>query len=203
MNETTGNLTPAKRGRFKLLVLILIPFLLMVLAWLMFYTGVGVPQGTRNKGLLINPPIQLNDTLAQTADPIVVGNNTKWFFLLVGGTDCNELCRQRLYLTRQIRTALGKNTHKIQRLYLKDSGAQLAPELLQLIEEEHPDLLIKNIDINKFKGLLSQHSAAGSTDPAVGYYLADFRGFIMMYYGSEHSYKDTMTDVKFLLKYAP
>ena len=193
----------ARANKIKLLVLILVPFVLMLLAWFIFYTGVGMPSGTSNKGALINPPLQLNELLPDGAEPLVHRDNTDWFFLLPSQSTCDEACMQRLYLTRQIRTALGKHTHKIQRLLLKATGTELSTDLQDLLAAEHTDLRVVDIDWAKLEQAMASHESAVNSQPFMDYYLADFRGFIMMFYAEEHSYKDTMHDVKFLLKYAP
>ncbi len=192
-----------RSNKIKLLILILVPFVLMLLAWFIFYSGIGMPSGTANKGLLINPPLQINELLPEGTDPVVDQANLQWFFLVPSTATCDQACEQRLYLTRQIRTALGKHTHKIQRLLLKEAGTELEGKFQTLLNKEHSDLLIQDISWAKLEQALARHETASASAPLDGYYLADFRGFIMMYYGEQHTYKDTMKDVKFLLKYAP
>ena len=193
----------ARSNKIKLLILIFVPFTLMLLAWLMFYSGIGMPTGTGNKGVLINPPLQLNDVREDGTEKIVGPSNFKWFFLLPGTESCDKSCEERLYLTRQIRTALGKYTHKIQRLYLIDSNVELSDDFQTLLEEEHNDLIVQRISASKLQSLLASQGQAAQSQPAKDIYLADFRGFIMMYYNDSHTYKDMMKDIKFLLKYAP
>lgn len=192
-----------RSNKIKLLVLILVPFVLMLLAWFIFYSGIGMPTGTSNRGTLINPPLQINELLPDGAELVAGRENLQWFFLLPSRAVCDQACEQRLYLTRQIRTALGKHTHKIQRLLLKEAGTELDEDFQILLNEEHSDLNVQEISWAKLETALAEHDTAAATATTDGYYLADFRGFIMMYYGGQHSYKDTMTDVKFLLKYAP
>ncbi|MFK7730743.1 MAG: hypothetical protein AB8B48_03895 [Pseudomonadales bacterium] len=192
-----------RSNKIKLLILILVPFVLMLVAWFIFYSGVGMPTGTSNKGTLINPPLQVNELLPEGADLVASRENLQWFFLLPSRSVCDEACEQRLYLTRQIRTALGKHTHKIQRLLLKEAGTELDSDFQALLSEEHNDLKVQDISWAKLEQALAAHDTAAATATTGGYYLADFRGFIMMYYGDQHTYKDTMKDVKFLLKYAP
>lgn len=193
----------ARSNKIKLVVLIVVPFALMLLAWAMFFSGVGMPNGTGNKGLLINPPLQLNNLLEEHQEPIASSDNFKWFFVFQGASGCNEQCKQRLYLTRQIRTALGKHTHKIQRLMLLDKGVELEAGVQQLLQAEHPDLKVQTINAGAFETLLASDPNAAGSNPASDFYLADFRGFMMLNYNEQHTYKDTMKDVKFLLKYAP
>lgn len=192
-----------RANKIKLLILILVPFVLMLLAWFIFYSGVGMPKGTSNKGTLINPPLQVNELLPDGAEPVASRENLQWFFLIPSRAVCDEACEQRLYLTRQIRTALGKHTHKIQRLLLKEAGTELDTDFQALLKDQHSDLKIQDISWARLEQALAGHETAAATNTTAGYYLADFRGFIMMYYGEQHTYKDTMKDVKFLLKYAP
>ncbi|MFK8019011.1 MAG: hypothetical protein AB8B86_04510 [Pseudomonadales bacterium] len=193
----------ARSNKIKLLILIFVPFTLMLMAWVMFYSGIGMPKGTGNKGVLINPPLQLNEVSVDAATKIVETSNFKWFFLLPGTASCDKACEERLYLTRQIRTALGKYTHKIQRLYLVDSSLVLSNELQTLLKEEHEDLIVQRVSAEKLKQMLASQEQSSKSQASKDIYLADFRGFIMMYYNESHTYKDIMKDIKFLLKYAP
>ena len=89
----------ARSNKIKLLILIVVPFALMLIAWGMFYSGVGMPTGTGNKGVLINPPLQLNDLVEDGHEAIVASDNFHWFFVLPSTAQCDEDCKQRLYLT--------------------------------------------------------------------------------------------------------
>ncbi len=193
----------ARSNKIKLLILIVVPFALMLIAWGMFYSGVGMPTGTGNKGVLFDPPLQLNELVATGDEPIVASDNFNWFFVLPSTAQCDEDCKQRLYLTRQIRTALGKHTHKIQRLLLLEKELELSPDFQQLMEKEHSDAKVQRISAARLRTLLASEANAAKTNPEKDFYLADFRGFMMLNYNEQHSYKDTMKDVKFLLKYAP
>lgn len=186
-----------RSSRLKLAILIIVPFALMAIAWTMFYTGVGMPVGTANKGELIDPPLQLSDAAPELSS--LFENNGQWFFVQQIGRSCDEHCSERLYLSRQIRIAMGKNTHKLQRLFLLDPDTTLAPAFQELLETEHADASIQAVSKQAFDEL--QASNQSNTD--VDLYIADNRGFMMLYYTPEHGYKETMKDLKFLLKYAP
>jgi hypothetical protein len=71
------------------------------------------------------------------------------------------------------------------------------------IEKEHGGLVVRNISAGKLAALLATQEAAALSNPDADYYFADPRGFSMLYYTPEHNYKDTLKDVKFLLKHAP
>lgn len=191
----------ARRNRFKLLLLLVIPFVIMASAYLVYTTGIGVPTGTSNKGVLINPPLQISDLDSLLPRSFPQADNKLWFFIVAGSGDCSAACRERLYKTRQIRTALGKYTRRIQRIYMNLSGAAPSPELRQFLDSEHADLQIVSAASQQFANLLG---AAATPPQAIeqAFYVADPRGFVMLYYNPEHSGKDTLTDMKFLLKYS-
>lgn len=191
----------AKVNRYKLLLLFGIPFMIMAGAYLVYTTGVGIPKGTSNNGVLINPPLQIGDLQTLQPRPFPPAENEHWFFLLPGSGDCDASCRERLYQTRQIRKALGKHTHRVQRVYLNLAGAAPNEELHQFLESEHADLQVANVAPQEFADLV----AAAATPPAAdeqAFYVADPQGFIMLYYTGEHTGKDTLSDMKFLLKFS-
>ena len=51
----------AKRSRLPLLLIFLIPSVAMGMAWLMYFTGLLIPEGRTNKGELILPPAQFSE----------------------------------------------------------------------------------------------------------------------------------------------
>ncbi len=193
--------TQTKVNRYKLLLMFGIPLLIMASAYLIYKTGVGIPASTSNKGVLINPPLQIGDIESLQPAPFPQPDNKLWFFLIPGSGDCDQLCRERLYLTRQIRTALGKHTHRVQRVYLNLAGTAPGTELQQFLESEHADLQIVNADPQQFADLLGTAETAPNAVQQA-FYVADPQGFIMLYYGAEHKGKDTLSDMKFLLKFS-
>ncbi len=193
--------TQTKVNRYKLLLLFGIPLLIMISAYLVYTTGVGIPTGTSNKGVLINPPLQVADIGSLKPQPFPRTDNKLWFFLVPGSGDCDNLCRERLYQTRQIRTALGKHTHRVQRVYLNLAGTAPNAALQQFLDSEHADLQVVSATAEQFANLIG----AAETPPAAveqAFYVADPQGFIMLYYTTEHTGKDTLSDMKFLLKFS-
>ncbi|MGI9292686.1 MAG: hypothetical protein ACR2PS_01780 [Pseudomonadales bacterium] len=193
--------TQARVNRYKLLLLFGIPFIIMAGAYLVYTTGIGIPKSTSNKGILINPPLQIGDMKSLQRQPFPPADNKLWFFLVPGGADCDGACRERLYQTRQIRTALGKHTHRVQRIYLSLAGAEPNEELRQFLDSEHADLQIVNAVPEELAKLITA-AATPPADTEQVFYVADPQGFIMLYYDSQHSGKDTLADMKFLLKFS-
>ncbi len=193
--------TQTKVNRYKLALMFGIPLLIMASAYLVYRTGVGMPAGTSNKGVLINPPLQIADIESLQPRPFPPAENRLWFFIVPGSNECDKVCRQRLYQTRQIRTALGKRTHRVQRVYLNLTGAAPTAELQKFLDNEHADLQVASATAPQFAALFG----TAETPPAgaeQAFYVADPQGFIMLYYTDEHKGKDTLSDMKFLLKFS-
>ena len=88
-----------RRGRIQAAAIMLIVILPMVIAYSVYYTGVGVPQGTINKGQLIDPPQQIDDLSLQTLDGKnwhVADQATRWRLIIPGHAQCNEHCQHNL-----------------------------------------------------------------------------------------------------------
>lgn len=205
MQQQHQDLSPKQVGinRMKLAFLLGLPIAIMSAAYFVFFTGVGLPDGTSNKGILINPPIQINALAANGQPAIIPEDNVLWSFIVIGDEHCDKACRERLYLTRQIKTSLHKRSPRVQRIYLNASSKPMSEELAAFMAAEHKNVAVHNISPDSLKALLASQTAAAESKPDRDYYFADPRGFSMLYYTPEHSYKDTMGDVKFLLKHAP
>ncbi len=99
-----------RASRIKLALMFLLPLLAIGLSTLVYYTGTGIPRATTNKGVLLIPPrpideLKLSDRARQPWHHAQSAQG--WGLLTVGAGDCADSCRERLYLTRQIRLALG------------------------------------------------------------------------------------------------
>jgi cytochrome oxidase Cu insertion factor (SCO1/SenC/PrrC family) len=53
----------------------------------------------------------------------------KWAFVMVDAGACDDYCKSKLYLMRQIRLTQGKDQERIERLWLISDGRRPAPEL--------------------------------------------------------------------------
>lgn len=202
MAETSPPANPV-RSRYLLLLLMLIPIGVVVLATLVFYTRIGMPDGTRNKGILITPPLQINGiglSDAQSAEYQLDGSKDQlWTFLVSHSASCDEICRKHFWEIRQTRTALGKYQSHIRRIWLVTEGT-VDVSTQQWLAQEHPDVTLLYADGARWKNLLRQSPEGISSDGKAVFFLVDPRGFVMMYYTPEDTYKDVITDMKFLLK---
>ncbi len=198
-------------GRIILLLIAGLPVTMILAAsWLWFFVERGDIDliraiGTANSGELIADPINISETKFLTSDgsSIAFGDiEPKWTFLLVNNGDrCDSSCEEALYLTRQIHIAIGKDFHRIQRVFVSDTvagetalvgdGSNLAGRL----EAEHGRLTALTTDQET---LASMTPSGTMNEPA--WYLVDPAGWVMMKYPNDLNYKSVITDLKFLLK---
>jgi hypothetical protein len=199
MPESTIN---AVKARWQLLGLMFIPIGIVLLATFVFYTRIGMPEGTRNKGILIAPPLQLNmlGLHNQQGEPLVLeAKKDLWTFLVVAPSSCNDACKLQFWEVRQTRVALGKYQNYIRRLWIVTDGS-LSEETQQWLKKEHSDMQVVYAESDAWKSLLKQSPQAIASELDVRFYLVDPRYFVMMYYRTADTYKDVIVDMKFLLK---
>lgn len=192
----------AVKARWQLLGLMLIPISVVLLATFVFYTGIGMPEGTRNRGVLITPPLQLNSIAMHDRQESPVKLEEKkdiWMFLLAAPAICDDLCKKQFWEVRQTRLALGKYQDHIQRVWLVTEGS-IDAATQQWLQQEHPDMRVIYVEGDRWNDLLRQSASGDLSAEKVKFYLVDPRYFVMMYYRPEDTYKDVIVDMKFLLK---
>ena len=206
-------------NRLVLLMIAGIPLTMILMAsWLWYFVVrgdldlVGV-LGTANRGTLVQPPRQLDDVdlFEQTGVPIKYADLERRWTLLVpqGIGGCDEACEKRLYLTRQIHLAMGKEFNRLRRLFVSEEavadislavtelsdGRPAPPGFARLLADQHRGLKALRLAPGAYGRLFAEHVA----DPTT-WYLVDPSGWIMMSYNNEVPYKDVIADLKFLLK---
>ncbi len=207
------------KNRMVLLLIAGIPVTMILSAtWLWYFVVRGDLDlvgalGTANRGTLIQPPRQLDDfsLVDQLGLPFPYRDmEPKWTLLVASaGGECDSACESKLYLTRQIHVALGKEFNRVRRIYISDSPAASTELSVPALTDEHP----LPADFSSY--LASEHRglraiATGtleldtlfpeiSADPST-WYLVDPAGWVMMTYNAETSYKEVIADLKFLLK---
>src|SRR5258708_38562888 len=119
----------------------------------------------------------------------------KWTFLYVQKGRCDEECGRHLYDTRQVRLALDREMHRVQRVFIGDSDCCDLKELLAA----HPDLIAiraSPADEPLLKLLPTRPGAVNSHRV----YLIDPLGNIMMFYEADARPKGMLEDMKRLLR---
>jgi hypothetical protein len=192
----TGQVIQSKARR-QLLLLIGLFLLPPIAAWLAWqYLGEHGVGATTNTGTLISPARPLHvDALAQSAGLDAAQLQGRWLYVVLSEQGCDSVCQRQLYLTRQVRIAVNKDTKRVKRLLLL--GHAPDPTLLAKLQLEQPDLLL---------GVLPKAQVddafAGDKYGVTGkqFYLVDPLGNLMMYYDDSVNPKGILRDLQKLLK---
>lgn len=214
MTETSNQ----SGGRAILLLIAGLP-VTMILAstWLWYFVERGDVDiigalGTANSGELLAEPINIRALEFEATDGSTVGLSStepKWTMLLVNdGVTCDTACNELLYITRQIRIAIGRDYQRTQRLLIVDTPIDLIQSnddggdteresgdmtpLMPQLERDHVDLIVWR---REDQAVLPE----GQSEPSA-WYLVDPSGWVMMRYTTDVNYKDVIGDIKFLLK---
>ena len=187
--------------------------------------------GTANSGEILSNPVNIRSrsfTASDGSETSLDALEPKWTFMVVNsGETCDATCSELLYLTRQIRIAIGRDFHRIQRVMMVDVPVDTI-RIQASTDSEGVQELIEGGAVTEAIDSASTIAAAGETplleaiesehpdvsvwqagpEPVVperhvadsAWYLVDPSGWVMMRYASEVNYKDVIGDLKFLLK---
>jgi len=211
----------ASSNRMVLLLIGGIPVVIVLMAtWLWYFVVRGDLDligilGTANRGALVQPPRQFDDQELrdESGSSVKLAElEPRWAMVVPApGGRCDETCERNLYLTRQIRVAMGKEFNRIRRLYVSEvpventqlvvrelSDGRPAPTaggFVHYLATEHSGLRALTVSAAGFDALFPEYAADSST-----WYLMDPAGWVMMSYNKDVTYKDVIADLKFLLK---
>ena len=229
--------TDQRGGRAILLLIAGLPVTMILAAtWLWYFVERGDIDivgalGTANSGEILSNPANIRSrsfTASDGSETSLDALERKWTFMVVNsGEICDATCSELLYLTRQIRIAIGRDFHRIQRVMMVDlpadniriqtsTGAESAQERIEggAVTEaiDNASTIAAAGETPLLDAIESEHPdvsvwQAGS-EPVVpephaadsSWYLVDPSGWVMMRYSSEVNYKDVIGDLKFLLK---
>ncbi len=197
-NEHTGDSGSLFWYRVKLVSLIVVFASPFIGGWLAFYVFELRPE-SGNYGQLVQPVRkidwpQLTDVNGNShAD----GFGRKWTFVMFSADGCTEGCYENLFYMRQIRTLLGRNTQRLQNLFI--SGQPLSDETRAFLRE-YPNLVV--IEDYRDSRLLQQfeiegEAAVGTTDKL---YLVDPDRNFMMHYPAVNEQDRVLEDLRKLMK---
>ena len=191
-----------KRGRRQLLALAALFFVPLGVAFFLYYGPSGWrPGGETHLGDLLDPARPLPALALPQPDGSFTSPEWlrgKWTLLYVGDGQCDERCREALYLTRQTRVALNKDIDRVQRAFLVtgrccDRGYLTA---------EHPDLVVARVGAPDAAALLGPFPGCDgvAVSSAGRIYLVDPLGNLLMSYSDAAPDKALLTDLKKLLR---
>jgi cytochrome oxidase Cu insertion factor (SCO1/SenC/PrrC family) len=154
-----------------------------------------------NHGEILNPIIHISEfKLTDASDEIIPQDELtyKWRLISFIGKDCDEICETRLYDTRQIHTSLGKNQHRLMRMFvhLEPTGEALT----KLIEQTHPNVIHVNGDVDTINSALGNNIRENVGIKNNETYIMDPMGNVMMRFTQDQPNKEFLYDLKKLLK---
>ena len=198
MNDTPVDSKKARRNKIIIFLLLGFPVLAVGVSTFMFKTGYGVPTGTTNNGVLVQPAKQIDplNLSSATGEPYSYKKGAKWTFILPQSSNCDESCKERLYFTRQVHIAVGKNATALRRVYL-NTDKNLDTQMMGFIEKEHPRMQVVNVDAEEWKEFSKDFDP--NMPEKKPFYLVDPAGFVMMRYTTESTYKEILVDLKKLI----
>jgi len=183
-----------RRGRLQLLLLAVIFFGPVILAWLLYEPGGGLQPGdTTAHGELITPvKLVPDENLRVSRDEQDSPYPGLWTIVHIGNGACDETCAASLYETRQVRKALGKEDKRVQRIFFLLDAAPLDENIVA----QHPSLKIFTAN----NELTLEFIAAIEPYNTLDVFLIDPLGNLIMRFTPDTSMKDMHKDLKKLLK---
>lgn len=128
----------------------------------------------------------------------------RWTLLYIARGECGESCRTRLYDTRQVRTATGRERLRVRRILLLIDPVDL-DSLMPFFKREHPGLNVLVGHLPAAAGLLHFFSPPGKADTgATGragrVYLIDPLGNWFMYYRRDEPASGMLDDLQKVMR---
>lgn len=173
----------------------------MLAAYIVFYTGIGMPTATVNQGELLVPAKNVAEVELSSADGeqiALASEDPKWRYLILGSEHCADECEKLLYTTRQVHIRLGDKAHRVERMLVTEEPLS---ELHQAeLKNQHPRLRFATADRQQLERWLADSDHPRLKRPSA--LLVDQNGFAMMVYDNHHTGNQLLKDVKRLLKYS-
>jgi hypothetical protein len=173
----------------------------LLFAFYMYYGTDWRPVRRVNHGMLITParPLpavhlpQVNMSDSDAAAPEPQQLRTRWSMVYIGAGNCDEPCRQALYVMRQTRLSLNNDMSRVERVFLT-TGNCCAREFLA---HEHPGLVVLDATGEQGTRLLREFPADGRP---YSLFIVDPLGNLMMSYDARQNPKGLLEDLKKLLR---
>lgn len=172
-----------KTGLYKIIWLMtLVPLLI---AWLMAYSGIGLPQATKNNGILMPAGIVVPESLSNI-------QQGKWGLLVIS-EQCNDLCQQQVYRMQQVYKSMEKHADRLQPIWL--AKASSSDDISSSVDINF-NLVNKVNNKEAFRWFNQQ--IYSWQDQSI--WLIDPNGILVMQFQPELSGREIIADIKWLLK---
>ena len=184
--------------RVKLLALIGVFVAPFVGGWLAFYVFELRPTAG-NYGELVQPVRKIDWPRLQSVDgrSFDDGFGRKWSFLLFTGDACDDACRSNLFYMRQIRTLLGRDTLRLQNVFI---STRPLDEKTRIYLADFPNLVV--IENYREAALLQQFQLPQAEELGASpkMYLVDPDHNLMMHYPAQADENRVLEDIRKLMK---
>lgn len=198
MNEVnTGapGATETKKNPYTIWFVVLSFVLPVILAYVMFFF-VDV-KSFNNHGELLNPILHVRDFNLRDDDQELIPEKEltyKWRLISFVGSSCDQACAEQLHDSRQVYRSLGKDRHRVMRMFVHLGAADTA--FSELIEAEHEGVVHVNGKEDELAAAIG--SSADFNQNQV--YIMDPMGNVMMRFTADQPNKDFLYDLRKLLK---
>lgn len=184
-----------RRDKAIALALIVVAAAPLVVATALYFGGFR-PGGATNEGALLNPIWDgsvVEWRIAEDDPRLSDARLDRWYVITL---DSNNRAED-LYLSRQVVTALGRESERMGRILLT-TAALPANERAELALE-HPGLVLAQADVEQIKAELIRRGAPEEIARSGGLVLADPLGNLVLVYNNKTG-KQLLKDFKRLLK---
>lgn len=178
-----------RRGRNQALLVLLVCAMPVLLGTLVFYLS--PPVGRTNYGQLLSPaPLALEARLDSGALFDRAQVDGRFWLVSVDATPCDATCREKLLLMRQMKLAQGKDSGRLERLWLVP-GEQPA---------EAPEGVLAGVLVAHMPAGDAWRKAFADEDPTRHLYVIDPLGNLMMSFPFPPQEKRMLRDIEKLLR---
>ena len=209
----------AGSGRLTLLLIAGIPVTVILAAsWMWYFVVNGRLDvvgalGTANHGELVRPPRHIGEAGWTSPDgealDLAARETAHWTLIVPqASASCDERCEARLYETRQIHMALGKEMGRVERMLVTPARSELRlavdalsdarplpDDFAAYLARDQRGLTLWRSDAEAFEAVFAELPEAPDS-----WYLMDPAGWVMMRYDATIDYKNVISDLKFLIK---
>ncbi|WP_045856474.1 hypothetical protein [Teredinibacter purpureus] len=190
------------KGKLTLIALLSVSILPIAAAYIMFFTGIGVPDNTVNAGTILPKAVNLSTLLDDQSDfARQLKTEKKWRLLIPLPAVCSSSCEQNFYTTRQVHIRLSEKSARVERVAVNIGGEQ-GQTYFDSIKAEHPNLKMLTLEKHQWVNWLAESGQSLDMSSEPYYLLLDQEGFAMMFYTEQQHGNELLKDIKRALKYS-
>ena len=183
-------------GRIKFLLIVTIFVLPFAISYYLYEKHLsGDKLNTTNYGTFINPIFSLIDTSFYNLSGDLRKYDSldkNWYLIYLANKNCNKVCKDEIYLLRQVNIALGKDMNRMQRIVLlaESDSDHLGQEMIK----QYPNLIVVSSQPSSLNEIFRLE------DISHNLFLVDPNGNVILGYDEGFKGKKLLKDIKKLLK---